>query len=195
MKKRIFKAFSTLMGALLIWLTIIAIMIWNYGSKDDATKSDCIIVLGAAVYGDQPSPVFEERVKHGITLHKNDEASILIFTGGYGKGASHAESEVGAKYATANGVSKSNILVEKNSRTTNQNLRQAKALMDKANLKSAILVSDPLHLKRASSMAHDLGIIAVSSPTPTTRYRSLKTKLNFLIREVYFYNHYLVTGH
>lgn len=60
--------------------------------------------------------------------------------------------------------------------------------------KSAIIVSDPLHLKRASVMADDLGISAVTSPTPSSRYRSLKTKLGFLVREVHFYNHYAVTG-
>jgi uncharacterized SAM-binding protein YcdF (DUF218 family) len=62
------------------------------------------------------------------------------------------------------------------------------------NLKSAIIVSDPLHMKRAMMMADDLGIEAVSSPTPTTRYRSLRTKLGFLVRELYFVHHYVLTG-
>ncbi|MBK1833919.1 hypothetical protein JIN78_07600 [Roseibacillus ishigakijimensis] len=67
--------------------------------------------------------------------------------------------------------------------------------MNAAGLKSAIIVSDPLHLKRASLMAKDLGIRSVTSPTPTSRYRSLKTKLPFLQREIYFYHHYAITGH
>lgn len=75
-----------------------------------------------------------------------------------------------------------------------QNLINAKVLMDETGLKSAIIVSDPLHLKRALVMANDLGIQAVSSPTPTSRYRSLEPKLSFLLREIYFYNHYLITN-
>jgi uncharacterized SAM-binding protein YcdF (DUF218 family) len=55
-------------------------------------------------------------------------------------------------------------------------------------------VSDPLHMKRAMMMADDLDIAAVSSPTPTSRYRSLKTKLGFLLRELYFIHHYSATG-
>jgi hypothetical protein len=43
-------------------------------------------------------------------------------------------------------------------------------------------------------MADDFGIQAVSSPTPTTRYRSLRTKLGFLVRELYFVHHYFLTG-
>ena len=59
---------------------------------------------------------------------------------------------------------------------------------------SAIIVSDPMHMKRAMMMAGDLEVVAVSSPTPTSRYRSFKTKLGFLLREVYFIHHYFVTG-
>jgi len=169
-------------------------MIWNFGEKDHAKKSDCIIVLGAAAYGEKPSPVFEERIRHAIGLFRKGEAPTLIFTGGRGDGASHAESEVGAAYAVRESVSRAAILTETRSRTTKQNLTEAKALMDSAGLRSAIIVSDPLHLKRASAMAEDLGIPAVTSPTPTSRYRSLRAKLGFLVREVYFYNHHAVTG-
>ena len=49
-------------------------------------------------------------------------------------------------------------------------------------------------MKRAALMAHDLGIPTAPSPTPTSRYRSLKSKLGFLLREIYFYHHYRVTG-
>lgn len=58
----------------------------------------------------------------------------------------------------------------------------------------AVLVSDPLHLRRAAAMADRLGIDAVTSPTPTTRYKSLPKKLGFLFREVLFYQFFLLTG-
>ena len=53
--------------------------------------------------------------------------------------------------------------------------------------KDALIVSDPLHMKRAMRMAADYGITAYSSPTPTTRFVSLRSKLPFLAREVFFY--------
>ncbi|PWQ92152.1 protein sanA-like protein [Leucothrix pacifica] len=174
------------------WIVIIGIRIWSFANEDHATPSDSIIVLGAAVYGDKPSPVFEERIKHGVTLYQQGFAPKIIFTGGRGEGDSHSEGEVGAIYAMSRGVPEEAILIESASRTTRQNLINAKVLMDESGLKSAIIVSDPLHLKRALMMANDVGIQAVSSPTPTSRYRSLKPKLEFLVREMYFYNHYLV---
>jgi uncharacterized SAM-binding protein YcdF (DUF218 family) len=61
-------------------------------------------------------------------------------------------------------------------------------------LRSAVIVSDPLHLKRAAMMANDLGLVAVTSPVRTSRYQSPRTQFPFLAREIYFIHHYLVTG-
>ena len=178
-----------------VWLVVLACSIWNFGNEDHARPSDCAIVLGAAVNGANPSPVFEERILNAVSLYRAGVISKLIFTGGYGDGASHAESEVGADYVIRQGVPASAVLTETKSRTTYENLVEAKALMDGASLKTAILISDPLHLKRAALMAGNLGISAVTSPTPTSRFRTWKTQLPFLLRELYFYHHYRFTGH
>jgi uncharacterized SAM-binding protein YcdF (DUF218 family) len=190
-KRRIFLILAI---ALAGWFMVLAVSIWSFGNEEHAQPSDCAIVLGAAVYGERPSPVFEERIKHAVTLYQAGTVSKIIFTGGFGKGASHAESIVGAAYAFREGVPPSAVLTETKSQTTRENLVEAKALMAEASLHSAILVSDPLHLKRSALMARDLGIPAVASPTPTSRYRSWKSKLGFLVREIYFYHHYQVTG-
>ena len=186
------------LGALVLlpfaWLAALGTAIWIYGAADRAVKSDCAIVLGAAAYGAQPSPVFEERIRHAIDLYRTGLVAKIIFTGGYGTGADHAESEVGAAYAMREGVPAADVFVELRSRTTQQNLAEAQILMAAHGLKTAILVSDPLHLRRAAWMATDLGISAVASPTPTSRYRSLKTKFGFLRHELYYWHHYLFTG-
>jgi uncharacterized SAM-binding protein YcdF (DUF218 family) len=49
------------------------------------------------------------------------------------------------------------------------------------------MVSDPLHMKRSITMAKDFNLNVYSSPTPTTRYISLNTKLKFLFYELFFY--------
>ena len=192
MIKELFKLLLWLVVAALLWLSYTGIAIWSYGNKDHAVLSDSIIVLGAAIVGDKPSPVFEERINHAVNLFRNTKAPRIIFTGGLGNGEKFTESEVGAAFAVGLGVPSSAILKDMTSRTTRQNLLEAQSLMKAHNLKSVIIVSDPLHLKRAEMMARDLGISAVTSPTPTSRYRSLNTKLEFLFREIYFYNHYLL---
>jgi uncharacterized SAM-binding protein YcdF (DUF218 family) len=176
------------------WISFVAYDIWQFGSHDNAERSDCAIVLGAAVNGTRPSPVFEERIRHAIELYRQGVVPKIIFTGGKGEGAAHAESEVARQYAIEAGVAEGDILVETRSRTTHQNLAEAKALMDEHVLKSAVIVSDPLHLRRAHLMAKLLGIYGTTSPTPTTRYRSAGTQLRFLTREIYFLHHYVITG-
>lgn len=173
----------------LIWLIgVAAYIIWT-GQRDDAGPADAIIVLGAAAYDAKPSPVFEERIRHGIDLYQRGLAPKLIFTGGYGgTGARFSESQVARRYALRHGVPEDAILIESISRNTHENLRQASTLMQNHNLHSAIIVSDPLHMARALRLSGELGIHAVGSPTPTTRFRSFGTRWRFLVAEVYFFH-------
>ncbi|MGJ5635009.1 YdcF family protein, partial [Nostoc sp. CALU 1950] len=84
------------------------------------------------------------------------------------------------------------ILTETQSRTTHQNLTNALEVAKAHQLNKFLIVSDPLHMKRAVLMARNLGMDAHSSPTPTTRYRSFHSQMEFLSRETYFYFVYLV---
>jgi uncharacterized SAM-binding protein YcdF (DUF218 family) len=179
---------------LLVWLSVLTVQIVRAGSPTRDKAADVAIILGAAAYGENPSPVFEERIKHGISLYRAKAVKKLIFTGGRGRGTKTAEAIVAERYAMRNGVPSQDILTETLSQTTRQNLIHARRLMSANSLEEALIVSDPLHLKRALRMASDLEIDAYASPTPSTRYRSWRTKAGFVLRELYFYNHYLITG-
>lgn len=194
MKGRGRKIFVGVLAAIFAWLCGVGYVIWSFGETDAARPSDCAIVLGAAAYDTRPSPVFEERLRHAIDLHQRGIVRKIVFTGGFGDGAKHAESEVGAAYAARAGLPAADLLTEKRSRTTWENLVEAKAVMAANGLRSAILVSDPPHLKRAAMMAEDVGISAVASATPTSRYRSAGARFQFLLREIYFVHHYYFVG-
>ncbi|PPJ41590.1 MULTISPECIES: YdcF family protein [unclassified Pseudoxanthomonas] len=173
----------------LLWLVGVAAYIIWVGQRDDAAPADAIIVLGAAAYDAKPSPVFEERIRHGIDLYKRGLAPRLIFTGGYGgTGARFSESQVARRYALRQGVPDKAILIESLSRNTHDNLRQASLVMQQHNLRKAIIVSDPLHMARALRISKDIGIQAVGSPTPTSRFRTFATRWRFLLQEVYFFH-------
>ena len=176
----------------LLWLAAVAAWIVWVGQRDQAAAADAIIVLGAAAYDARPSPVFEERIRHGLDLYQRGYAPVLIFTGGYGNGARFAESQVARRYALKHGVPESAILIESSSRTTRQNLEQARKLMQQRGLHRVIVVSDPLHMSRALRLSHDLGIDALGSSTPSTRFRTVQTQWRFLLQEVYFFHRDLV---
>lgn len=174
---------------LALWLLGVAAYIVLVGERDQAAPADTIIVLGAAAYDARPSPVFEERIRHGIDLYQRGLARKVIFTGGYGGGgARFSESQVARRYALRQGVPAKAILIESASRNTQENLRQAVLLMQANDLHSAIIVSDPLHMSRALRLSRELGIDALGSPTPTTRFRSFGTRWRFLLSEVYFFH-------
>ena len=182
-----------LLLVVLFWLAGVAAYITWVGQRDDARPADAIIVLGAAAYDAKPSPVFEERIRHGIDLYRRGLAPKLIFTGGYGGvGARFSESQVARRYALRQGVPDKAILIESLSRNTHDNLRQASLLMQQHQLHDVIVVSDPLHMARALRISKELGIRAVGSPTPTSRFRTFATRWRFLLQEVYFFHRDLV---
>ena len=171
-----------------------AFRIHSYASVFSDSPSDAAIILGAAIWKDKPSPVFRARIDHGINLHKQGKVKTLVFTGGVGTGEVYAESEVAKQYAMSQRIAAENILIETRSQITFENLTESKLLLDANNIDTVLLVSDPLHMKRAMTMAQDLNINAASSPTPMSLYKSWRTKSGFLAREVFYYIGYLLFG-
>ena len=186
---------NTLLGLVSLSLTVIAYSGWSiyrYGRNSTPIQADAAIVLGAAAWGNQPSPVFRERLNHGISLYKAAKVKTLILTGGTGDGNELAESMVGKHYAMQQGVAEADIFTETRSKTTQQNLYYSQQVATAHNLQRFLIVSDPLHMKRSLLMAREMGMDAYPSPTPTTRYQSLGNQLKFLARETYFYLVYFV---
>jgi uncharacterized SAM-binding protein YcdF (DUF218 family) len=180
-------------GLLTILLAIgigIGIRIANYGKTIAGGSYDCAIVLGAEVNGSTPSPVFQARIDHGIALYQAGIVSHLIFTGGVGDRAQIAESVAAKNIALASGIPDRAISIELVSHTTLENLTESKQIMHDRGLTTAIIVSDPLHLRRSIDLARWIGIVATPSATPSTRYVSLSTQVPFLLREIYFTIHY-----
>ena len=172
---------------------MLALSIYSYRNTTSDVRADAAIVLGAAVWGDELSPVFRERVNHAIELYRSGRVRKLIFTGGQGNRGEQAESFAARQYARQSGVPAGDILIEDSSHNTYENLLYAKRVADDHGLNKVLIVSDPLHMKRAMAMAGDMGMEAYPSPTPTTRYQSLKSQVGLLARETYFYIGYLLS--
>ena len=192
-KNKVAILISLLVVSLIILSAIItAVSIAQYGKLDEKAHCDVAIILGAATSGEKVSPVYRERINHGIWLFENGYVDYLILTGGVGKGNEKSDAYVAKQYAIEKGVPEQVILIEEKSKITEENLEYAKEIMDAFSMDTAIIVSDPLHMKRAMLMVKDYGIEACSSPTPTTMYKSAKTQIPFLAREVFFYIGYSI---
>lgn len=176
-----------LLLAILTYIAITTISIVSYSEKDETREADTAIVLGASVYNNDPSPVFCERINHAIDLYNEGYVKAIIMTGGTGEGNIRSESDIAREYAEKQGIPSESIFREEESTITAENIENAKQLMEQHDMRTALIVSDPLHMKRAMLYVHDLDMDAYSSPTPTSLYRSWKTKLPFLAREEFYY--------
>ena len=174
-------------GAVASWIAV--------GPDEPAdARADAALVLGAAVMGETPSPVFAARIDHAVQLYREGRVQKIVFTGGRSSEDGLSEAEAASRYAQAAGVPAGAIVLEDRSRTTRRNLANAAPILRREGIGSVLLVSDPLHLRRALAMARAEGIEAGASATPTSRYRSLSTRLPFLAREVFFTHVFWLTG-
>lgn len=157
-------------GALLtlagLWmLSLGLVLVWQ--QLDFRGRARAIVVLGAAQYDGRPSPVLRARVDHAIGLWQRGFAQNLVVTGGRAAGDTTSEAAVARRYAIANGVPDSVILIEAESRTTSEALRNVASLL-KNGSREVILVSDPFHMLRLSILARRFGLKPRTSPTHTS---------------------------
>jgi uncharacterized SAM-binding protein YcdF (DUF218 family) len=142
--------------------------IWSVGQLDERRPADAIVVMGAAQYDGRPSPVFASRLDHAIELYRAGLAPYLVMTGGRQEGDRTTEAASARAYAIARGVPASAILAENTGRTTLESLTSVAAIFGERDLRSALFVSDRMHMLRVLRMARDQGITGYSSPTTTS---------------------------
>ena len=190
--KKIAKAVLVTLCILVLAVGVLASRIYSYRNATSDAPADAAVVLGAAVWTSQVSPVFRERINHGIDLYQKRQVQKLIFTGGQGNPGEPTESSAARQYALLRGVPAADILIEEKSHTTYENILHAKQLADTHGIKKVLIVSDPLHMKRAVVMASDMGLVAEPSPTPSTRYQGFRSQSVLLAHETYYYLGYLL---
>ncbi|PYS71881.1 MAG: protein sanA-like protein [Acidobacteria bacterium] len=188
------KALKILAVVLVLTIAFTAARIYTYGRTTADIDADAAVVLGAAVWSNSVSPVFRERINHAIDLYRRGKVRKIIFTGGQGNANEPTEASAARSHAVANGIPLQAILIEQKSHTTYENIVYAKQIADANNLKKVLLVSDPMHMRRAMTMARDIGLDASPSPTPTTLYQGWQTQLRELSRETFYYLGYLIAG-
>ncbi|BDD06766.1 YdcF family protein [Aureibacter tunicatorum] len=176
-------------------LTINGVEIYKFSFRYSETKSDAAIVLGAGTTKGKVSPIFKERLNHSMYLLRKKSVNYIILTGGIDKNQKRSDSEIARDYLINNGILDKDILIEKHSKYTIENLIETKAIMDSLNLTSALVISDPLHMKRSIELAKNLKIKCQPSPTPSTMYRSFVPKAKSLIYETIFFSLGEATGH
>jgi uncharacterized SAM-binding protein YcdF (DUF218 family) len=170
---------------LLAYPAWVALQVWSQSRVDENHSADAIVVLGAAQYDGDPSPIFEARLKQAAYLYGEGFSEVVFVTGGKRAGDRFTESEAGEIYLEANGVPSEAILNENEGTTTFDSLTSVRAMAQDRGMDSVLLVSDPMHSERIKRMASDLGWSSVyASPASyISLNRSRLTKGKELLRE------------
>lgn len=163
------------------------------GGTTRPQQADVIIVLGAAVWAEGPSPALEARVKYAAHLYREGFADNLILTGGLGVHPP-TEARVMKEVLKDLEVEREALYLEERAENTLENIKYSKEIMDGQDWESALIVSDYFHIKRALLIAEDLGIEEVhGAPAQNSPlYQNPELRLLYTSREVLAYTSYLM---
>lgn len=177
---RLVRPFAVIFGALSLWAVAPGALIWHQGAIDGARPSACAFVLGAAASHQKPSPVFEERIRHAVDLYGRGLVRTIV-PADMAKAPPSSNPKSAATTPSAMAYPRRPSLSKRHRALPWEweNLTEAAEMMRQDHLATAIIVSDPLHLTRAGMMAKRLRIDAVTSPTPSTRFRSWRSRLHY----------------
>lgn len=122
----------------------------------DLSDVDCIIILGAGVWGDKPSPMLEDRLLEGINLYKNNVSSKIIMSGDHGR-EDYDEVNLMKNYAIEKGIPSEDIFMDHAGFSTYDSIYRAKYIFE---AKKVVIVTQKYHLYRALYIANQLGLKA-----------------------------------
>lgn len=127
---------------------------------------DCIIVLGAGIWGDKPSPMLEDRLKEAVSLYNQNISSKIIMSGDHGK-ADYDEVNIMKEYAIEQGVASEDIFMDHAGFSTYESVYRAKEVFEANKI---VIVTQKYHLYRALYIAKQLGIEAYGVNSDPRKY-------------------------
>lgn len=129
-------------------------------------NADCILVLGAGIRNNKPTPMLNDRLEQAISLYNEKKAPKIIMSGDHGK-ADYNEVGVMKDFAIDKGVPSSDIFMDHAGFSTYESLYRAKEIFQ---AKKVIIVTQDYHLYRALYIANQLGIEAVGVASNPREY-------------------------
>ena len=138
-------------------------------TENDYTKLeniDCIVVLGAGIWGDKPSPMLEDRLLEAIKLYNNKVSPKIIMSGDHGR-KEYDEVNIMKKFTIEKGIPSEDIFMDHAGFSTYESIYRAKEVFE---AKKVVIVTQKYHLYRALYIANQLGIEAYGVNSDPRRY-------------------------
>ncbi len=154
----------------IIWVVIcgaLGVMLVVAGDRSDAQSSDVIIVLGAGLKpnGD-PGDALARRSIWAAQAYQDGLAPAILCTGGLTSTRPRSEAEACRDLIISEGVPAEAVFLEDQSRSTEQNAINAKAIMSEQGWQTAVLITDAFHMLRADWIFTRYNIPHTRHPVP-----------------------------
>lgn len=136
-------------------------------TEETRGSADAIVVAGAGLVGPcTPNLSAVRRVFKAAQLWREQRAPFVLFTGGRPPDSTCAVGDIMAELAVRVGVPANRVLVEATSRSTHENAFYAGPVLQSLNARRVVLVTDSLHMLRASSVFGANGYAVERAPVP-----------------------------
>jgi uncharacterized SAM-binding protein YcdF (DUF218 family) len=149
------------------------------------SESEAAVILGAQVLsGGRPSGTLRARVWHAARLYADGEVGLVISTGGVGEHPP-SEAEVAAGMLRGAGVPEEAILLEGKAQNTRESARLVAAITRRREIRSVLVVTDPLHCVRTVGAFRAEGVPVWASPVYSSpMWRKPKLRREQFLREI-----------
>ena len=186
------RLFLAVLVLAIIVVGVTALRVYLTGRQDNARRSDALLVLGAAQYNGEPSSFLMARLQHAQKLFDAGTAPRVITLGGKQPGDRFTEADAGQTYLVDHGVPSERILRVGEGNDTLVSIQAAAATMKQRGWHTAVIVTDPWHELRSTTMLRDQGIEAYGSPVDSGPSLRKKVTVTYVGRETAAYLVYIV---
>ncbi len=173
---------ARLLGVLLAlsFLYLIAnfVDVWVASGSSSDSDASAAIVLGAAQYNGEPSPVLQGRLDLAAELYDSKRVEFVVVTGGSQAGDVTTEAKASYDYLRlVADIPDEQLKLEVQGTSTYESLAAASRFLGQSGLTDVLLVTDPYHARRSELVAREVGLQADAVIT------NADSSLSRLIRE------------
>ena len=146
---------------------VTAFRVVQAGRTDGARTADVLVVPGAAQFDGRPQDYLVARLQHARRLFESGTAPRILTLGGKRPGDRFTEAEAGKTWLVDHGVPAEQVVAVREGGDTLSSVEAAASVMKDRGWTSAVVVTDPWHELRSTTMLRDQGLTVDGSPTPT----------------------------
>ncbi len=171
------KWFGLFVALVFLYLTANLLDVWVASRSSEKGGATTAIVLGAAQYNGEPSPVLRGRLDLAAELYGSSQVQLVVVTGGSQEGDVTTEAKASYDYLrVVAGIPDEDLKLEVQGTSTYESLAavarflrndtaSSDAALDGAgaemgDLRNVIVVTDPYHARRSELVAREVGLDA-----------------------------------